>query len=159
EAGCLISCDPNWRPHLWSDPSEAPALIRQTLAECDVVKISDDEIVPLFGTTDSEAAAHAMRELGVQVAIVSLGARGCFYEAPGGRGYVAGEKVEVVDTTGAGDGFMAGLWAALLPQLAGNKSFSGAELEVALRYANRVGALTCTKFGATTALPRKHEVQ
>jgi fructokinase len=157
EAGCLISCDPNWRPHLWADPSEAPALIRQTLAECDVVKISDDEIVPLFGTTDGEAAARAMRELGVQVAIVSLGARGCYYDSPGGSGYVAGEKVDAVDTTGAGDGFMAGLWAALLPQLDG-RSLSGAELQIALRYANRVGALTCTKFGATTALPRKHEV-
>src|SRR5262245_59373605 len=44
EAGCLVSCDPNWRPHLWADPGEAPALIRQTLADCHLAKVSDDEI-------------------------------------------------------------------------------------------------------------------
>ncbi len=43
-----------------------------------------------------------------------LGARGCYYDAPQASGYLPGETVPVVDTTGAGDGFVAGLWAALL---------------------------------------------
>src|SRR5262249_10359544 len=160
EAGCLVSCDPNFRPHLWADPGPAPALIRQTLADCDVVKVSDDELTALLGITDTEAAARALRELGVTLAIVSLGARGCYFEAPGGSGYVPGHKVQVVDTTGAGDGFMAGLWARLLPQVRAS-ALAKLDREVlasACAYANQIGALACTKLGATTALPRKHEV-
>src|SRR5688572_27669545 len=57
DAGCVISCDPNLRPHLWSDPGEAGPLLRETLSMTDVVKISDDEIAAIVGTTDVEAAA------------------------------------------------------------------------------------------------------
>jgi fructokinase len=160
EAGSLVSCDPNWRPHLWSEPAEAPALIRQTLAECDVVKLSDDEIVPLFGASSPERAAAELRELGVTLAIISLGARGCYFQSPSGSGYAPGEKVQAVDTTGAGDGFMAGLWAGLLPTLA-ERSLAHLDtptLTKTLALANRVGAFACTRFGASTALPYRTEV-
>ena len=160
EAGCMVSCDPNFRPHLWDTPAEAPALIRQTLAEASVAKVSDDEIAPLCGTTDPEAAARMIRELGVTLAVVSLGARGCYFQCPKGAGYVPGEKVVAVDTTGAGDGFVAALWASLLPRL-GERSLGEleeAEVAAVLLRANRAGAMTCTRFGATTALPRDAEL-
>ncbi len=46
-AGAVISCDPNLRPHLWSDPTEAAALLCENLAATDIVKISDDELAPI----------------------------------------------------------------------------------------------------------------
>jgi fructokinase len=144
-AGCVISSDPNWRPHLWEEQAEARPILERLLSLCDVVKVSDDELEPLTGTDDVEAGARKIRSLGPEVVIVTLGARGCFYASPAGSGHVPGEEVAVVDTTGAGDGFVAGLWAMLL---------DGADLAHACRFANHVGAQVVTALGATTPLPR-----
>ncbi|HEX5633234.1 MAG TPA: carbohydrate kinase, partial [Gemmatimonadales bacterium] len=114
-AGCLLSSDPNFRPHLWENPAEAPALILEALRGAARVKISDDELGPLLGPREVEAGARRLRELGVGVAVVTLGARGCYYDAPAGQGALPGERVEVVDTTGAGDAFIAALLAELSP--------------------------------------------
>jgi fructokinase len=46
-AGCLVSTDPNWRPHLWENPAEAAPMLQQLVSQCDVVKVSDDELAPL----------------------------------------------------------------------------------------------------------------
>jgi fructokinase len=154
EAGCLVACDPNFRPHLWAEVAEAPALIRQTLADCDIAKVADEEAPALVGQSEPEAAARALRELGVRLAIVSLGARGCYFEGPTGAGYVPGERVAVVDTSGAGDAFMAGLLAALVPHLkeAPLDRLEAALLRAACAEGNRLGALACTRLGATAAL-------
>jgi len=161
EAGALVSCDPNFRLHLWADAAEAAALIRQTLADCDIVKLSSDELALLCGTNEAEPAAQALRERGTGLVIVSQGAGGCYFDGPGGSGHVTGERVPVVDVTGAGDGFMAGLLSALLPHLhdAPLAGLSQGAIASACARANRAGALTCTRFGAQTALPRKHEIE
>ena len=117
-AGKLLSTDPNLRRHLWERPDEAAPLIRSILARADVVKLSDDELAPIVDTADPEAGARAVRTLGAKLVFVTMGARGCYYEGPRGRGYVPGEVVSVVDTTGAGDGFMAGVLATLAPRFA-----------------------------------------
>jgi fructokinase len=150
EAGALISTDPNWRPHLWDDESEAQPILERLLRLADVVKVSDDELLPMVGTSDVEEGAQRIRELGPRLVIVTLGASGCFFDAESGRGHVAGEKVQVVDTTGAGDGFVAGLWAHLLDEA----SWSRDVIERACAFANHVGAQVVTQLGATTALPR-----
>jgi fructokinase len=145
---------------LWESAAEAPELIRQTLADCDLVKLSDDEVAPLFGPASPEEAARRLRELGVTLAIISLGGRGCYFDAPTGAGFVPGERVSVVDTTGAGDAFVAALWSRLLPRLA------EVELEQvdrpliadACALANRAGALACTRLGAASAMPTRAEL-
>ncbi|MBN1934348.1 MAG: carbohydrate kinase, partial [Anaerolineae bacterium] len=68
----------------------------------------------------------------------------------------------VVETTGAGDGFMAAMIAHLLPwreKLGSLARVERAVVEEALRYANAVGALTCTRMGAIPALPTRAEVE
>jgi fructokinase len=161
-AGCVISCDPNLRMHLWSDPALASALLREALAQTHVVKISDDELGPVCGTTDVEEGARFLRGLGVELAVVTLGERGCYYDgAAAGSGWVRGLRVEVVDTTGAGDGFVAGLLASLLPALgegAGVAALPRVVVEAACALANRVAARVVTRFGATAALPRRGEL-
>jgi fructokinase len=161
EAGCLMSWDPNWRPHVWDDPSSAPALIREALRGAAVLKISDDELAPIAGTGDVARGAAALRGLGIGLVVVTLGARGCYYDAPCGTGALPGERVTVVDTTGAGDGFMAGLLSRLAgPAQTGRApaELTRVELEAALGFANRVGARVVTRFGATAALPRLEEM-
>jgi fructokinase len=163
-AGCVISCDPNLRLHLWADQGEAGAVVREALALTDVVKISDDELAPIAGTSDVEAGARALRDLGVGLAVVTLGERGCYFDGAGcGTGWVRAERVEdVVDTTGAGDGFVAGLWTALLPLLgaAGGRpeALDARAVEEACQMANRVAGRVVTRFGATAALPRRAEL-
>jgi fructokinase len=155
--GQLVSSDPNWRPHLWEDPREATSMLQQLLARCDLVKISDDELQPLVGTNDVEAGARRLRELGCTLAVVTLGARGCYYDAPAGTGYVPGERVQVVDTTGAGDAFTAGLLAELAPLLRDGTALAGLghdQLDGACARGNRAGARAVTKLGATAGLPR-----
>ena len=157
-AGRLISSDPNWRQHLWADPREAPEMLKRLLQVCDIVKISDDELKPLVGTTDVEAAARELHLLGVALPVITLGARGCYFHlGEKANGWVPGERVPVVDTTGAGDAFMAGLLSSLVPLLAGGRSLRELTVEQVTRACargNELGALAVTKLGATSALPR-----
>jgi fructokinase len=161
-AGCVVSCDPNLRMHLWADPAEAAALLRECLASTDVVKISDDELTFICGTSDVEAGARALRQLGVGLAVITLGERGCYFDGAGaGTGWVRGLRVDVVDTTGAGDGFVAGLLCELLPAFSGGArpaELPAERVEAACALANRVAARVVTRFGATAALPTRAEV-
>jgi fructokinase len=157
-AGCLVSSDPNWRPHLWEDPREATPLITTLLAGCDIIKISDDELGPICGTSQVEDAARMLRERGAGLVVITLGARGCYFQARGGSGHVPGERVCVVDTTGAGDAFMAGLLAALAPRFAGGAKpddLDAEELHHACARGNALGARAVTQMGATAGLPRR----
>jgi fructokinase len=156
--GCLISTDPNWRPHLWENPAEAGPLLKQLVAQCDIVKVSDDELAPLTGITDAEAGAAQLRALGCPLVVVTLGARGCYVESVAGSDYLPGERVDVVDTTGAGDGFVAGLLSTLVPLLRGGRrpaELTMAEVRRACRAGNQIGAAVVTQLGATTGLPAR----
>jgi fructokinase len=160
QAGCLLSTDPNWRPHLWEDPGEAAPLLRSLLADFDIVKISDDELEPLAGTADPEAGAAYLRGLGCGLVVVTLGARGCFFASAAGSDWLPGERVQVVDSTGAGDGFVAGLLATLAPRLREVNEVGElglAEIRAACKVANHVGARVVTRLGATTGLPARGE--
>src|SRR5262249_43202115 len=149
---------PNLRPHIWTDPTEAAPLLRETLAVTDLVKISDDELAAVVGTSEVEGGARALRELGVGLAIVTLGERGCYYDgAAAGAGWVGGRRVDVVDASGAAAGFVAGLLAELLPRFRAGARPAGldrASVEAGCGLANRVAAQVVTRFGATAALPR-----
>jgi fructokinase len=155
--GTLVSSDPNWRPHLWESPAEATGLVRELVASCDLVKVSDDELAPLTGGGDPEAGARELLALGCAVVVVTLGARGCYVAGPGGAEYLPGERVDVVDTTGAGDGFMAGFLATLAPLLRDGRhprELGHDDILRACRAGNKIGAAVVTRLGATTGLPR-----
>jgi fructokinase len=159
-AGCLLSTDPNWRAHLWENPAEAAPMLQALVAECDLVKISDDELAPLTGVTDPEEGAHKLRALGPALVVVTLGARGCYVEHATGADWLPGERVDVVDTTGAGDGFVAGLLATLAPLFQSGRrpaDLTLDEIRAACRNGNKIGAAVVTRLGATTGLPARGE--
>jgi fructokinase len=158
--GRLVSSDPNWRAHLWEDPRVAMAELERLLASVDIVKVSDDELAPLVGVSDPVEGAAKLRALGATVAVVTLGARGCLFDAPAGRGELPGERPPtVVDSTGAGDAFTAGLLTGLLRAGVRDRETLHAVSLDALRAActlgNRMGAAAVTRLGATAGLPAR----
>jgi fructokinase len=157
-AGCVLSYDPNLRPPLWDNLERARVEILAALPLADVVKINEEELEFLFPGTDPARGAAELLARGPSLVLITLGAAGCYYRTAASGETVAGFTVPVVDTTGAGDGFVAGLLAELPPD-APPGALPAAELRRILRYANACGALTCTRKGAIPALPSREEVE
>jgi len=159
EAGCLVSFDPNVRLEVWDSPGHAQDSMIDALRVVDVVKVSSDELTFLTGTSDPTEACHILREHGPTVAIVTLGGGGCYYQTPSASGHVPGISVEAVDSLGAGDAFVAGVLACLSAYSDRRDVCAEATLVPALRFANAVGAITTTRYGAIPALPTRAQVE
>ncbi len=137
------------------NPAPARQLPDSLLADVDILVPNESELQLLSGqsVTDIDSAkfaAHALLEKGVKTIIVTLGANGALLVTGEKVTHVPTFKVDVVDTTAAGDAFIGGLAAALLKY----KS-----LEEAVRHGNASGALAATKFGAQPSLPTADEVE
>lgn len=155
DAGKLISYDVNLRLPLWSDAETARQGIRTGLALADVAKLSDDELEFLTGRRDPDAV-QSLWHAGLKVMVLTMGGRGCILITADGRQEIPSIPVKAVDTTGAGDGFVAGFLAGLLR----HKSVPGAvDLAEICRFANVVGALTTTQRGAIPSLPTRAAVE
>jgi fructokinase len=156
-AGCLISYDPNLRLPLWPDPSAAREGMLLGLKKAHVVKLSDDESEFLTGIGDLTAACKALWHDELKLMVITRGRVGCVYFTPAFSGEVASFKVEAVDATGAGDGFVAGLLQGLLAE---PTTFEDeARLRELCRFANAVGALATLERGAIPALPDRERVR
>lgn len=151
EAGLLVSYDPNLRPALWGGPAEAKAGIMLGWPRAHIIKISEDEAQYLTGESDLIRAGRSLWHDRLKLMTITLGCNGCIYLTSRFEGMVAGITVETVDTTGAGDGFLAGLLRGLLEDP--NALDDESRLREVCRFANIVGALTTTERGAIPALP------
>jgi fructokinase len=151
-SGALISYDPNLRLALWSSGEAARTGMLSGWHYADVIKVNEEELEFLTGESNLALAARQLWHNRLRLLTVTRGEAGCAYFVPDGAGEVSGFQVEVVDTTGAGDGFMAGLLAGLLDA---GLSWDEAALRRALRLGNAVGALTTTQRGAIPALPTR----
>jgi len=156
-SGAAISIDPNLRLHRWSDHALLQRLLAGLVAGADVVKVAQEEAAFVTGHEAPEDAARALVDRGVGLAVVTRGAAGAIWARAGDRGAVAAPRVEAVDSTGAGDGFMAGLLVRLAAESRGGLrpgEVPAARLEEHLAFACRVGAAVVTRLGAVAGLPR-----
>lgn len=161
EAGRIVSCDPNLRLHAWEDPNTLKPLLASLLPLCTVVKLSEDELAFVTGTSEPEAALEYLRGLGVPLPVVTLGERGAVFLWKGELTRVSAPEARVVDTTGAGDGFMAGLLFGLTRRYPDAEALQGAsreELAELVSFGCVVGARVVERLGAVAGLPRADEV-
>lgn len=164
-SGLLVSYDPNVRLGLWPSADLCKRAILETLPHADVIKINADELEFLTGSRDLAAAQKLQEHNNTPLLVVTLDSRGAFFARPTGTGTVPGFCVELVESTGAGDGFVSGLLAGLLPLIKTStnrpevlKSIPLEALESIVKRANAAGAMTCTRPGAIPALPRCQEI-
>jgi fructokinase len=108
-----ITFDPNVRPALIEDPDIARGRIDRLIERCDVVKASDQDIRWIDPHRSPEQIARTWLALGPSIVAVTMGSDGAFAMCAAGTVRVPALRVQVVDTVGAGDAFMAGLIDAL----------------------------------------------
>lgn len=158
KAGAIISFDPNLRPPLWDSLETANEKIRYGLSQCDILKISDDEIEFLTGTDDIDEGIQRIREMfDISLVCATMGKRGS-------KAYYKNLKVEcapflrhdTIETTGAGDTFMACVLDAVLEN--GLDYFDEQKLYNMLEFANAASSIITTKKGALKVMPEKSEV-
>ncbi|KAG6742070.1 hypothetical protein POTOM_055354 [Populus tomentosa] len=158
DAGVVLSYDPNLRLPLWPSAESAREGILSIWDTADIIKISEEEISFLTKGEDpyDDAVVRKLCHPNHKLLLVTEGPEGCRYYTKEFNGRVKGLKVDAVDTTGAGDAFVAGI----LSQLAKDLSLLQNEdrLREALMFANACGALTVKERGAIPALPTREAV-
>ncbi|XP_047316339.1 probable fructokinase-6, chloroplastic [Impatiens glandulifera] len=158
DAGVILSYDPNLRLPLWPSAESARKGILSIWDSADIIKISEEEISFLTNGEDpyDDEVVRKLFHPNLKLLLVTEGADGCRYYTKDFSGRVKGLKVEAVDTTGAGDAFVAGI----LSQISADILLFQDEgkLRNALQFANVCGALTVTERGAIPALPTKEAV-
>ena len=160
EGGALISFDPNLRPPLWEDLEDARKAIAWGLAQCDILKIADNELEFMTGETDFYKGAAILHQKypNIKILNVTAGADGSysFYgeEEPV---FVPSCKLGgVIETTGAGDTFCASVLNFVLEN--GTACLTEQDRENMLRFANTAAYLVTTRKGAIRAMPEREEV-
>ncbi|HEY3644651.1 MAG TPA: carbohydrate kinase [Gammaproteobacteria bacterium] len=162
-AGAVISVDMNYRPGLWPTHADARPRIWSLLREADVVKLSASELAYLAEPMQSEAAAIAkLWEGRAQWLLITDGPALIRHLTREREDSADTFEVKSVNTTGAGDAFMAGILAGLAETRAeGLAAFlaSTEQVDGTLRLAAACGALAVTKHGAFEAMPTRAEVE
>jgi fructokinase len=158
DAGCIVTFDPNLRPPLWSSLDDAKAEIEYGMTKCDVLKISDNEVEFMFGTTDYDKGAAMIREkFNIPLVLITMG-------KDGSRAYYKDLRVEAapflqentIETTGAGDTFCASTLNYVLEH--GLEDLTEENLKELLTFANAAASLITTRKGALRVMPSRQEV-
>ena len=155
EYGCTVSFDPNTRADLWPEESVLVETLDRAIGLADVVKTDQEDLAMLFEESNEDGLAAAVLERGPHTVMLTRGSDGAMARASEGAPWgpataeFGGYDVDVVETTGAGDAFVAG-------SIAG---FTGEcdSLAETVQYASAVGALATTETGAMDGLPTASE--
>ncbi len=156
-AGGFVSFDPNIREDLWQDEHLLRLCLRQALQLADVVKLSEEEWRLISGKTQNDRDICALaKEYEIAMLLVTKGAEGVVVCYRGQVHHFAGMSVNCVDSTGAGDAFVAGLLTGLSST---GLSTDEREMRRIIDLAQRCGALAVTAKGAMTAMPCRQELE
>lgn len=159
KSGAIISFDPNLRPPLWKSLDEAKEQVTYGISNCDILKISDNEIQWYTGEENFDDGIRRLKELyDVPLILLSMG-------RDGSRAYYKDLRVEAapflqentIETTGAGDTFGACCLNSVLEY--GLDNLNEEKLMQMLTYANAAASIITTKKGALRVMPTKDEIE
>lgn len=151
---CALMVDPNIRPSFITDEPKFRNRIERIIRLADIVKVSDEDLNWIIQTTEPlETKAVQLQKLGPSIVILTRGSSGALAWLPDGRSiFVESQKVDVVDTVGAGDTFNAGVLASLseagLLTKSALQSISQKDVEKAIDFGAKVAAINVGRTGA-----------
>lgn len=168
EQGTRIVLDIDYRPVLWGLTGHAAgenrfiadaaitARLQSLVCDCDLIVGTEEEIHIAGGSEDTRTALRAIRDLSEAVIVLKRGSLGCIVfddaipdDLEDGISAV-GKPVTVMNTLGAGDGFLSGFLRGWI---------RGETLETCCRLANAAGALVVSRNGCAPAMPSWEEMQ
>lgn len=157
----LVAFDPNIRLTLWPDQTELATVLEEALKLADLVKLSEEELFWILGEGSIEPLGQQLfRKYDLSALAVTCGAAGVYYVTPQEQGWVKGFPVTCVDSTGAGDAFMAGWISEIIRRQLDKSKLRTQEQDwqTIFRVANGVGALAVARAGAISALPTRAQL-
>lgn len=156
--GAVVSFDPNLREPLWNSLDEAKEQIAYGISQCDILKISDNEIQWFTGEQDfDKGVAYLQSHYQIRLILLSLG-------RDGSRAYMEGKRVQAapflqestIETTGVGDTFCACVLHYVLEH--GLTGYSDGQLKEMLVFANAAASIVTTRRGALRVMPDRSEI-
>lgn len=159
-AGVMISFDPNLREPLWETLDAARKEISYGMSKCDILKISDNEIIWFTGENDFDEGVKRLWEMypDIKMILVSMGREGSnCYRKNGKVTVMPFIQENTIETTGAGDTFCAGILHYVLEN--GLKDYTEDDMREMLTFANAGASIITTKKGALRVMPSKQEVE
>lgn len=157
--GSMISFDPNLREPLWNSLDDARQCVDYGMRQCDILKISDNEIQWFTQEKDYDKGVKILQDLyHIPLILVSMGKEGS-------RAYCGSTKVQVkaflqektIETTGAGDTFGACALHYVLQY--GIENLTSERLIRMLTFANAAASIVTTRKGALAVMPEPEEVK
>jgi len=104
---------------------------------------------PVENKNDAKKASDQLLQMGIKNVIITLGDKGAYFASNNDRFYIDALEIDVIDTTGAGDAFNAGLAVALIEEM---------NIKDALTFANITAGLSTTKVGTANSMPKRAEI-
>lgn len=154
-----VSFDPNYRDALII-PDKLDGFIDDCikfLKESDFTKLSDEELYLITKEKDIAAGVNKLHELGVKVVNITLGSEGTYLSVSGQNEIIPSIKIKQIDSTGAGDAFV-GAVLKQISEIDDKQNISFEEWRKIILFANKVGAITCTNYGAIASMPTLSEL-
>ena len=162
ENGLIVSFDPNVRLPLFVDHEYLKNVIHEYIQYADILKISDEEVEFIFGNKDIEENLDYLFDQGVKLLVYTSGKDGAVAYTKNVVAHSKGIKVNAVDTTGAGDGFIG----CLLYQMAKENVdleqiniLTEEQLKTYLDLSNKFCSISVTKEGAIASYPTMEELR
>ncbi|MGY3716867.1 carbohydrate kinase family protein [Sutcliffiella cohnii] len=149
--GLIVSFDANIRPLRWENEEICRETITSFLPYVDVLKVTEEELFFLTKTNNRAMGVQQLAPFQLPLIFVTAGEKGTYAIFHGKTYYVPAEKVNVIDTTGAGDAFMASILSFIYKEGFPKEESS---LIKCTKLGNKIGALATTMRGAITALPK-----
>lgn len=146
----LFAFDPSFRARLWPEGDKAKKLIRELLAQADIIKPSLDDAYHLYGQDHPENYLKKYHNDGAKIVVLTLGKDGVLLSDGNTEAlHIPIFSEKVVDVTGAGDSFWAGLLTGIL---------KGLPIKEAAKLGNAVAAFKIQGIGALSSIPPLMEI-